>query len=313
MIGLDVEDDGRVGRPFEAVVARVPDEVDSNGTGSLVCKLPGLPVHERMPRCRGRADCQGACRHDRHGRHRERRSAPRGKAGEHEKRDTEDRYSHRHSVRRPEERGRPACAHEDGARRGDRLALRREQRGHEREAEDRGKDELGHRHVHAGVEGKVRVVEVREAVAELRPDGREPSRGAPGLQVDAERDPGGHNRRDQAAEQAKGAPLRCSRGEGERNEHDRAPERRERLLEAQPRRRDDDERRSHDADRPDRATHARVPRRPLLRGRPRGRPPAVRPLSARRPPAGGAAQAPAGEGVRRSSPPRRGRAPRRGG
>ena len=298
--------------PAQAAVLHVPDEAHVDRTGRRVSEVPGLPVHEPVTRCGGRPDGDRSGRHYRRRRQRERGDPARAEAGEHDKSGGQDRCSHRDPVRRPEERPGPPGAHEDRNGRGHRLPFRCEERGDQREPEDRREHEVAHRRVHARVERKVRAVEVREAVVEPRPDGREAIPGMPGNQVDAEGDPRSDRRNDDGAEQAKRAPLQRRRGECEREEHERAPERRDRLLDPQPRPRDDEERRRSDADRPGRATHGRSPPRRLLRARRRGRPPAARPRSARLRPAAEAAQAQDGERVRRSSLPRHGRARPRG-
>ena len=264
-------------------------------------------------RCR-RPNRDGARRHEHGRREGERRHAARAEAGEHDERGTEDRGAHRNTVRRPEERRRPACSHQEceGAR--DRLPRRREQGDSKREREDAGENELSHRHMHPRVEGEMGAVEVGEAGVEPCPQGgervHEPEARArvgqsPGNEVDAHCDPRRGHGRGHGAGDAQRAAARCGGGEGEREEREHPPHGAERLLEAQPRRGDDHERRRGDRGRPGDPTHARPPPVSLLRERPRGPRHAAQRRSARPPPAAAGAPARDGTDVPRSSRTRR--------
>ena len=134
-------------------------------------QVPRLPVHQPVACRRCRADCDSRRGHDRRGRQRQRRQAARPKARQQNKLAGEDRNAHRQSVRRTEKRCRPAGSHEQHECAPDGLPRRRQQRDEEREDEDGGEDEVGHRGVHTRVEREVRAVEVREAVPETGPHG----------------------------------------------------------------------------------------------------------------------------------------------
>ena len=288
---------------LEAPVLRVPHESHVGRPGRDVRQVPRLPVHEAVARRCGRADDSGCDRHHQGGREREPGQAARAEACEQDERTAEDRGAHGDLARRVEERRRPTGSQEEHERCRDRFSRRHEQRHCEREDEDAREHELVHRRMHARVERKMRAVEVVEAVAEPRPEGRDRVRDAEGRartvepprdDIDSDGNAGSSEGCNHRSGAASPAAARESGRKSEPEQQESAPERPNRLLEPQPRNRDDHERGSADRDRPRLSTHAPPPPHSRLAGRRRDRPPGARRRSARPRPGVAGAREPAG-------------------
>ena len=192
----------------------------------------------------------------------------------------------------------------------------------EREDEDAREHELVHRRVHARVEREVRAVEVVEAVSEAGPEGRERMREAEGRPWRSSR----HGTRSTPTAIRAATTVATTAARPRAPAAARRGQPRWRAGEARARVHSDPtgcSRRSHATATTTSAGALTAIVRPALRmrrlrSRPRraaqrrDRLPDARRQPARLPPGGAGARDPAGAGVRRSSPPRRGRARRHG-
>ena len=160
-------------RKAHAVVVRVPDIAHADGFLRPVVEVPVLPVEEtalgdgRRARQRERTEddeCAGA------------ECEPAGalrQPGEQQQRNGQDDDAAPELTAAGEQRGRPACPHQEHDHCHERVAGGHRQSNAEAEGEDRDEDDLVHPHVLVRIEWEPEIVEVQKAAVEATADGRD--------------------------------------------------------------------------------------------------------------------------------------------